>query len=179
MIELLLGINFIKLTSVTSEIALAFNEWENNPELIPFIRPNRSQTDLDQRETVTAETLQKRLEHDVIFLIYEGEQLIGEMNYQVDPKHLFKKEPGTAWIGINIGEESARGKGAGTLAMQYLEQQIKLEGLKRIELGVFEFNTKAIKLYQKTGYQEISRIQDFTYWRGKLWQDIRMEKYLE
>ena len=34
------------------------------------------------------------------------------------------------------------------------------------------------KLYQKAGYQEICRIPDFTFWQGKMWQDIRMEKYV-
>jgi len=63
--------------------------------------------------------------------------------------------------------------------MRYLEEQIRDNGLHRIELGVFEFNLPAIKLYQKMGYQEISRIDDFTYWQGKMCQDIRMEKYLE
>ena len=62
--------------------------------------------------------------------------------------------------------------------MQYLENEIKSQGLKRIELGVFEFNTNAIKLYQKLGYKEIARIADFTYWQEKMWQDIRMEKYI-
>ena len=33
--------------------------------------------------------------------------------------------------------------------MQYLEEQIKLAGLKRIELDVFEFNSNAIRLYPK------------------------------
>ena len=47
-----------------------------------------------------------------------------------------------------------------------------------MELGVFEFNTRALKLYQKLGYTEIARIDAFTYWEGKMWQDIRMEKYL-
>jgi hypothetical protein len=26
------------------------------------------------------------------------------------------------------------------------------------------------------GYREFGRIDDFTYWRGRMWQDIRMEK---
>jgi RimJ/RimL family protein N-acetyltransferase len=47
-----------------------------------------------------------------------------------------------------------------------------------MELGVFEFNTHAIKLYEKTGFQEIGRIPDFTFWQGRMWQDIRMEKYV-
>ena len=50
--------------------------------------------------------------------------------------------------------------------------------MKRIELGTFEFNTNAIKLYERMGYQEIARINGFTYWKDKMWQDIRMEKYI-
>jgi len=57
-----------------------------------------------------------------------------------------------------------------------LEEEIKRQGLKRIELGVFEFNTNAIKLYESMGYKEIIRIDGFTYWEGKIWQDSRMEK---
>jgi len=88
---------------------------------------------------------------------------------------LYEKETDTAWIAIIIGEQDARGRGIGALALRYLEDQIKAQGLQRIELGVFDFNTNAIKLYQKSGYQEIGRINDFTFWQGRLWQDIRME----
>jgi RimJ/RimL family protein N-acetyltransferase len=174
-----MNISFIKLTQPTVDIAAAFNKWENDLPLIPFIRPNRTKNDLEKLEIVTVESLARRLEHDEIYLIYSGNQLVGEMNYQADPKHLYKKESGTAWIGINIGEESARGKGIGAQAMKYLEEQINARGFQRIELGVFEFNTNAIKLYQKLGYREIGRIKDFTFWRDRLWQDIRMEKYLK
>jgi RimJ/RimL family protein N-acetyltransferase len=100
------------------------------------------------------------------------------MDYQIDPNHLYKKEPGTAWIGIIIGEEPGRGRGIGFQAIKYMEEQIKAQGLKRIELGVFEFNTSAIKLYQRLGYKEIARIKEFTFWDGKMRQDIRMEKYI-
>jgi RimJ/RimL family protein N-acetyltransferase len=111
-------------------------------------------------------------------LIYLEDQLVGEIDFQIDPRHPIKKEVGTAWLGIVLGEASARGKGIGPLALQYVEEEIKDQGLRRIELGVFEFNTNAIKLYQRAGYREIGCIPNFTYWQGKLWQDIRMEKYV-
>ena len=171
-------IKFIKLTEPTAEIAEYLNRWENDPALIPLIRPNKDQEGLEKRGIVTVEGLEQRLEHDHVYLIYLQDQLIGEMDYKIDPRYLYKKEMKTAWIGITIGEETGRGKGIGYTAIQYLEEQIKLQGLKRIELGVFEFNTNAIKLYQKLGYKEIGRINDFTYWQDKMWQDIRMEKYV-
>jgi len=96
---------FTKLTNPTIEIADVLNKWENNPAIVPFIRPIPSQEDLVKKVPVTVESLTKRLERNQTFLIYNQGQLIGEMNYQVDPDHLYKKVPGTAWIGIDIGEK--------------------------------------------------------------------------
>ena len=173
-----MDINFRKLTQPTSEIAASFSKWENDPLLIPLTRPNLDEADLLERKPVSVNDLVERLKHSHTYLIYAEGKLIGEMDYKVDPAYVYKQVKGTAWIGITIGEESSRGLGIGYYALQYLEDQIKSEGLKRIELGVFEFNTHAVKLYQKAGYKEIARIADFTYWQGKMWQDIRMEKYL-
>jgi len=173
-----MDIKFRKLIEPTAEIAERFSLWENDANLIPFIRPNKDREALETREVVTVKELEQRLEHHQIYLIYLANQLVGEMDYQVDPRHLFKKEPGTAWIGIIIGEETARGKGIGQLALRYLEEQVKLQGLKRIELGVLEFNKQALRLYERLGYREIARIEDYSYWQDKMWTDIRMEKYL-
>jgi hypothetical protein len=122
-------IKFRKLVQPTADIAECMTRWENDPALIPFARPNRDQEALDAREVVTIEVLEQRLEHQHLYLIYLDDQLVGEMDYQIDPRHLYKKHAGTAWIGIVIGEE-------------------------------------------------IARIPNFTFWQGKRWQDIRMEKYL-
>jgi RimJ/RimL family protein N-acetyltransferase len=171
-------IKFKKLTKSNAETVQAFSLWGNDIRLTPLLRPNKSQEDIEKQKIFNKDELAQRLEHCQIYLIYLDGQLIGEMNYQVGFEHLYKDKPTTAWVGIGIGEESARGKGIGFLAMQYLEKQIKKQGLKRIELGVFEFNTNALKLYQKLDYKEINRIKDFTYWNGRMWQEIRMEKYL-
>ena len=174
-----MDLKFVKLTEPTTKIAECFERWENDPKLIPLIRPHKNRESLEMQETITVHDLEQRLEHDHVYLIYLDNQLVGEVDYQIDPRHLHKKERGTAWIGIVLGEEIARGKGIGYLALQHLEDRIKQQGLQRIELGVFEFNTQAIKLYRRAGYQEIGRIPDFTYWQDRLWEDIRMEKYIE
>ena len=173
-----MDIDFIELATPTPEIAAVMDIWENDPALIPFIRPNPTEADLAKRHPVTVESLRERLEHNHIYLIYADGQPVGEVNYQVDPPQLYKKETGTAWVGINIGEVWARGKGIGAQAMFFLEKQARAQGLKRMELGVFEFNVRAIQLYTKLGYREIVRIDNFTYYQGQMWQDIRMEKYL-
>lgn len=168
-----------KLTDPTPEIAAVLEGWSNDPALVPFIRPSKDRQALEKKVSVTVETLQERLVHQTIYLITWDDKLVGEMNFMVDPSHLHQKVPDTAWIGILIGDEEARGRGIGTRAMQHLEDEIRDAGLRRIELGVFEFNRGALQLYRKLGYQEIGRIPDFTYWQGRLWEDIRMEKWLQ
>jgi RimJ/RimL family protein N-acetyltransferase len=169
---------FIKLTNPDQTLVEVFNRWDNDPELIPLTRPNQNKAALERRDTMTLDDLKQRLDHHHTYLIYLDGLLIGEMNYMVDPNHLYKKEEGTAWIGITIGEPEGRGKGIGYHAIHFLEEEIKKDGLNRVELGVFEFNTQARNLYEKLGYKEIGRIENFTYWADKMWFDIRMEKYL-
>ena len=53
---------------------------------------------------------------------------------------------------------------------------MKDDGYNRIELGVFEFNKRARKFYEKTGYEKIACLKDFTYYAGKWWADYRYEK---
>ncbi len=171
-------IKFIQLTKPTPEIAAAFNKWDNDPVLKPLMRPNRTQADIDTQTHITLDSLIKRLEHCYTYLIYLEDQLVGQMNFQTDFMHLYKNEPNTAWIGMGIGEIFGRNKGVGTKALVYLENQIKSQGLNRIELGVFAFNEPALKLYKNNDYQEIARIKKFTFWQGKMWTSIHMEKYL-
>ena len=173
-----MNVEFTQLITPTVEIAQAFDKWDNDPALVPLIRPCQNQTDLEVHIPVCVDTLTQRLEHCFTYLIYVDEKLVGAMTYQADFDHLYKKEAGTAWIGIVIGEGFTRNKGLGTKALAFLERQIKLQGLKRIELGVFAFNKTAIKLYKNCDYQEIGRIKDFTFWQDKMWTDIRFEKYL-
>ncbi|PIC73804.1 GNAT family N-acetyltransferase [Sporosarcina sp. P17b] len=169
-------IEFVKLTEPTAALIHTLNRWGNDMYLKPLNQPNPSKEALEQEYTLTIEDVIQKLAYQHTFLIYLEDQLIGEMSYTVDPDHLLKKEPGTAWISISIGERQGRGKGIGFTALDYLEQQIKGQGLKRMELGVFEFNEPALKLYKKLGYREIGRIENFTYYEGDMRADIRMEK---
>src|SRR6185503_5628304 len=99
--ENMLEIDFKKLTSPTPEVAASFSKWENDPMLIPLIRPNSNEDDLLARKPVTVDDLLKRIQHDHTYLIYSHGELIGEIDYSIDPPHVYKQEKGTAWIGLN------------------------------------------------------------------------------
>jgi RimJ/RimL family protein N-acetyltransferase len=61
---------------------------------------------------------------------------------------------GVAWLAIGIGEPDYRGRGYGgealALALQFAFQEINLH---RVQLTVFSYNLRAIRLYEKLGFQ--------------------------
>ena len=105
-----IDIDFKKLITPTPGIAASFSKWENDPMLIPLTRPNLNEEDLLGRRPVSEDDLLERIKHSHIYLIYAQGELIGEMDYKVDPAYVYKKVTGTAWIGITIGEETGRGR---------------------------------------------------------------------
>jgi RimJ/RimL family protein N-acetyltransferase len=172
-------VKIVKLSEPTAEIAEHFNTWENDPDIVPFIRPISCAKDLQKKKEVTLETLKRRLDTHEEYLIYQQGVLVGQLSVQIDPGHLAKHVKGTAWIGIYIGEKEQRGKGAGTLALQHVESLLRSRGIRGVELGVFEFNKTAYRLYKKLGYKEFIRLDELAWYKGSMWRDIRMEKYLD
>ena len=63
---------------------------------------------------------------------------------------------GTAWVGIMIGDVSQRGKGYGQMVMhqvaRYSSENLKL---KELFLGVHRDNSRALRLYEKQGFQVV------------------------
>ena len=167
-----------RLVDASEPMVDTFNRWNNDPSIVHLIRPNRSEDELNAYHQMTVDDLAERLQNHEIYLIYAEDVLVGEVNVSYDAPHCLVKEAGSAWLGLVIGEADGRGKGVGMAALRLLEERLREKGVPRIELGVFAFNEAAHRLYQKSGYQEIGRIEGFTYWNGRFWDDIRMEKRL-
>ena len=175
-----MNIQFIKF-DLDNQNHLGFLvKWENDSELNHLLIPRRDDSPM---ESLSIETLKKRYLDSPKFeggtwMIQDGEKLIGYYSLMMNPGHLFKKGEETSWLGLTVGDRNYWGKGVAQKAMKHYEENSKKHKAVRIELGVFEFNKRAYDFYLKLGFQEIGRISDFTYWDGKFWQDIRMEKYL-
>ncbi len=153
--------------------------WSNDPEIRPFMSyfPNEAAyAELSSPEKVALE-LGESARHGVkrYMIILDGFE-IGEMSLQLDARQCMRRAPDTAWLSITLGEASARGRGLGSLAMKQLEAYAWQAGAARAELGVFEFNERAHRLYKSLGYQEIGRVPEFTWHQGRLWTDIRLLK---
>ena len=172
-----LNITYKTLDTPTDNELELIEKWRNNPKIKPLVTVHRCDDDLTKKTSISMlikEYADK--EYTRRFLILWDGQPVGEINYQWNSRHLLNKDGKTAWVGILIGEDYARGKGLGFKAIQFLEKQIIKDKGNRIELGVFEFNKPALGLYKKLGYQEIGRVSELTFWNGKLRASIQLEK---
>lgn len=81
---------------------------------------------------------------------------------------------GTAWIAIAIGDPSNRGKGYGAdamaLALKFAFHEINLH---RVQLSVFSYNERAIRLYERLGFT-----REGTYREALLRDGRRYDTYL-
>ena len=82
---------------------------------------------------------------------------------------------GDAWVYIAIGDRAYWGKGYGTDAMRVLLHYAFTElNLHRVSLGVFEYNPRAIRSYEKVGFVVEGHSREELHRDGKYWDDILM-----
>lgn len=75
---------------------------------------------------------------------------------------------GDGWVGIGIGDRNDWGKGFGTDAMRIILRYAFTElNLHRITLGVFAYNPRAIRSYEKAGFKVEGRERQFAQRDGK------------
>lgn len=103
-------------------------------------------------------------EDKIVFAIRnEKDEIIGICGYDD-----IIKENEVATIFIGIGDKSLRGHGVGTEAMRLLiDYGINKLHLYRIQLQVIEYNTTAIKLYEKFGFVYEGTMKGFVKREGK------------
>jgi RimJ/RimL family protein N-acetyltransferase len=95
--------------------------------------------------------------------VLEGDDLIGFMDIS---GIIWAMQVG--WLGIGIGERQYWGKGYGSeatrLALKFAFHEINLH---RVQLTVFSYNTRAIKLYEKLGFQREGVFREFLHRDGQ------------
>ena len=72
------------------------------------------------------------------------------------------------WVSLAIGDAAQRGRGHGTEAMRLLLRFAFDElNLYRVQLTVFGYNTHAIRLYEKLGFQREGAFREFLHRYGQ------------
>jgi RimJ/RimL family protein N-acetyltransferase len=82
---------------------------------------------------------------------------------------------GDCYVGIGLGGRENWGKGYGTDAMRLVLRYAFDElNLHRVSLGVFEYNPRAIRSYEKAGFIVEGRARQFLHRDGRRWDLIFM-----
>jgi len=107
------------------------------------------------------------------------DKLIGELGLDV------VNWPGReAFVGLGIGETEYWSKGYGTDVMNVLLRFAFMEiNVRRVSLGVFEYNPRAIHSYEKVGFRHEGSMRRLLKREGRRWDNLFMgilrEEWLE
>jgi RimJ/RimL family protein N-acetyltransferase len=146
-------------------IAEAFSRWNRDSEYVRLLDndPPRLQSVKSTKTWLEKEMAEGKIPYFFTIRTLSDDRLIGFIG-------LFGIEwnNGSAWVGIGLGEREYWGKGYGTdamrLAMRYAFDELNLH---RVSLGVFEYNPRAVRAYEKAGFKLEGRGRQMLHRDGK------------
>jgi RimJ/RimL family protein N-acetyltransferase len=164
----------VRLTAEDPQtIAEAFNRWQRQSE---YWRLLASEPAYTHSVRATKAWIEKEVEQDPpsfsMFVIrtLEDDHLIGETGLDA-----VRNGHGDTFVGIGIGEREYWGKGYGTDAMRIVLRYAFSElNLHRVSLDVFEYNPRAVRSYEKAGFQHEGRARGVLHRAGRRWDLIYM-----
>ncbi|MDE2312251.1 MAG: GNAT family N-acetyltransferase [Patescibacteria group bacterium] len=144
-----------------------FVKWLNDPEVHKFLQTRRHLTLAFEKKWLRGALTSNA---NKIFAIQTLDNVhIGSTSLEINRDH------DRATFGIFIGDKRYWNKGLGSeaarLIIDYGFTKLKLH---RIELGVLEYNPRAIKVYRRLGFKREGIKHDFIKFRGKYFDDYHM-----
>jgi RimJ/RimL family protein N-acetyltransferase len=164
----------VRLSAFDPEkMSKAFPRWHQNSEYVRLLnssaRPMQSsKAELKWMEK-EAEELSPAGYYFSIRTLAE-DKLIGEIGLDV-----VNWSGRDAFVGLGIGETEYWSKGYGTDVMNVLLRFAFTEiNLRRVSLGVFEYNPRAIRSYEKAGFRHEGRMRGLLNREGRRWDNLFM-----
>jgi len=142
-----------------------FLRWFNDPEIWSFLLRDRPLGRAEEEEWFA--NLHKRPE-DVLFVIaLKDGPAIGSCGL-----HKVGLPGARAELGIAIGDKEQWNRGLGGEAMDLLcEYGFQVLNLHRLGLDVYAYNARAIRCYERAGFQIEGRRREARFWNGA-WHDV-------
>lgn len=172
--DLLKG-ELVRLSAVDpAELGKAFAKWNQDSELTRYLD---ARTTLLRSTKSVSDSIEKDVkdpspaEHPFAIRALGDNRLLGDIGLYVINDWISRD----AFVGLGIGERENWGKGYGTDAMRVALHYAFTElNLRRVTLTVFEYNPRAIRSYEKTGFQHEGRLRGALLRDGKRWDMFYM-----
>jgi RimJ/RimL family protein N-acetyltransferase len=162
----------IRLRHVEREDLLLFVNWLNDPEVRQGLALYLPLSNAEE-ENWFEELLKRSKDEQPLVIEARGEAgwvMIGNSGF-----FRFDWRNRSAELGIMIGDKRYWNQGYGTEVMRLLLQHgFKTLNLHRIFLRVFENNPRAIRAYEKAGFQHEGRMRQAEFQDGKYWDVLLM-----
>jgi ribosomal protein S18 acetylase RimI-like enzyme len=131
----------ITLERASADDAAVFLDIERSIPITPTYSPTA-----DLSESI------EEIENNVIYLIREGDEIVGSVMYQM-------KSPDHAYIsGLTIRPDY-QGQGIGKAAMEKVLEELK--EIPNVDLATHPDNARAIALYESLGFTQGVRIENY------------------
>jgi RimJ/RimL family protein N-acetyltransferase len=166
----------VYLGPVKREYIDSYLKWLNDPAITQFLSMFLPLTRMMEEDWI--ENLKNRNDTIAFGILIpdenDVEKLIGNCGL-----HAIDWKNRVAEVGIIIGEKEYQSKGYGTEAMEILiNYGFKTVNLNRIQLRVYEFNSRAINSYKKIGFVEEGRMRKAVFINGE-YHDIIIMSILQ
>lgn len=160
----------IYLSPVSIEDIELYAKWLNDRKVTDGIHGTRNVVNVESERNWFTNTLEKG-KYTFGIVLKDNDQLIGNIGFSE-----YNGIDRSASLGIFIGEEEYRSNGYGAEAIKLLiKYGFDILNLHSIELGVYNFNERAIACYKKVGFKECGRRHECYFLDGKYYDRITME----
>lgn len=158
----------IILRPIKNSDAQKFVKWLDDEEIRKFLNAQPKGISLKEEKKWIKSLSKNKTEKQFAICTKENKH-IGSIGLHLDLKNR------NANTGIMIGDKNYHGKDYGyeamKLALNYGFRKLKLH---RIDLNVYEYNTRAIKLYKKLGFKKEGGRREHVFWKNKFYDLLIM-----
>jgi diamine N-acetyltransferase len=155
------------LRPVKMSDAPRFVKWLNNPDIYKFLLVRENLT-LAKEKKYLSSFIKSKIHKNFAIETKDGIH-IGSVSLEVNSYH------NRAVFGIFIGEKKYWNRGLGSdAARTIIDYGFKKLKIHRIELGVLEYNPRAMKVYKRLGFKREGRKREFVKFKGKYYDDLHM-----
>jgi diamine N-acetyltransferase len=143
--------------------------WFNDPEVSRTLRRYRPMMP-EHVKAFVDRVSQSETDLALAIVVREGDLFIGTTGlHDLEVRHRHVA------FGISIGMKTAWGKGYGTEATRLMiRHAFQTLNLNRVSLDVYEFNQRAVRCYEKAGFQLEGRQRQSYFSEGRYWDTIVM-----